>query len=201
MRKIIMNIVTDKDGLIRRLLYDNQQFIEYIKAVRTYTKEDLWIGGGFIRSIVWNYMHNKKNILHKSIDVDIFYFQTDCILKEKDVEIEQYLHTVINDVNWSVKNQARMHVHHKGEDQYKSLEDALLKFPDTASTVAVKMDNNDVLSFIAPYGFNDLFDLKVNPTPSFATNPDKIERYEQRIKQKRWQKSWPNLKITHIASI
>ena len=92
-----------------------------------------------------------------------------------------------------------MHVHHKGEKQYSSLEDALLKFPDTASTIAVKIDNNDEICFIAPYGYDDLFELKVKPTPTFLSDPDKMLRYTQRIIEKKWQIIWPKLDIEYLT--
>lgn len=185
-----------KEELIKGLLYRNNQFIEYLKAVRNFSEEDLWIGGGFIRTIIWDYLHgHKKNA--EFLDIDVFYFQPSCIIKARDVEIEQFLHTQIQNTRWSVKNQARMHVHHKGENQYASLEDALLKFPDTASTIAVRLDNNNDIKFIAPYGFDDLFELKVKPTPAFINNPEKMQRYRQRIDEKLeiWKELWPKLKI------
>lgn len=185
-----------KEELIKGLLYRNNQFIEYLKAVRNFSEEDLWIGGGFIRTIIWDYLHgHKKNA--EFLDIDVFYFQPSCIIKARDVEIEQFLHTQIQNTRWSVKNQARMHVHHKGESQYASLEDALLKFPDTASTIAVRLDNNNDIKFIAPYGFDDLFELKVKPTPAFINNPEKMQRYRQRIDEKLeiWKELWPKLKI------
>ena len=185
----------NKEIIIKELLCNNTQYIKYLKAIRNYSKEDLWIGGGFIRTIVWDYLHHYKVHLTEFIDIDVFYYKPTYTNKDKDIEIEQYLHTQIQNVRWSVKNQARMHIHHKGESQYNSLEDALLKFPDTASTIAVKLDRDDNVIIIAPYGYDDLFNFKVKPTPEFLNNPVKRQRYEQRIKEKQWKKIWPKLVI------
>lgn len=190
----------NKDKIIRDLLYNNPQYIRYLKAIKDYSKEDLWIGGGFIRTIVWDYLHHYEDHHTEFLDIDVFYYNPSCIIKDKDVEIEHFLHTRIQNARWSVKNQARMHIHHKGELQYKSLEDALMKFPDTASTIAVKLDNNDNIVIIAPYGFDDLFNLKVKPTPDFFKNPVKRQRYEQRINEKQWKQLWPELDIEYTLS-
>lgn len=183
--------------LIKKLLCSNKQYISCLKAIRNYSEEELWIGGGFIRTIIWDYQHHYDTPT-EFIDIDVFYYQLACIVKEKDFEIERYLHTQIQNTRWSVKNQARMHMHHKDEKQYDSLEDALFKFPDTASTVAVRLDVKDNIIFIAPYGYNDLFDLKVKPTPTFLNNPDKMLRYRQRIIEKEWKIIWPKLDIEYL---
>lgn len=184
----------NKDELqIEKILYSNNQYIAYLKAIRSYCEEDLWIGGGFIRTIIWDYLH-QYNTPTEFMDIDVFYFQSSCINKEKDIKIEDYLHTLIQNTRWSVKNQARMHLHNN-EEQYYSLRDALMKFPDTASTVAVKMDCRGDVVFIAPYGYEDLFKLIVKPTPVFFNNPDKMQRYRERVIEKEWKRLWPKLEI------
>ncbi len=178
---------------IIEIINNNQQFLDYLKTIRCYTQETLWIGGGFIRTIVWDYCHQHKYPT-EFIDIDVFYYQPNNLQKSQDIIIENYLHRIYPNAHWSVKNQARMHLHNN-DKQYKSLEDALSKFPDTASTIAVRLLDNDEFSFIAPYGFNDLFSLVVRPTPTCQHSSLYLDKYRSRIIQKGWKRKWVKLNI------
>jgi hypothetical protein len=178
---------------ILNILEKNNYCISILKFVKQLSEENLWIGGGFIRNIVWDEKHAHK-INTEFGDIDVFYFNSKCIDKDRDIEIEKALRKIAPNVEWSVKNQARMHLHNN-EAPYISLEDALSKFPDTASSIVVRLSKNSNIEFIAPYGYSDLFNLLVRPTPIFLNNEIKMQRYYQRINEKKWKVKWPNLII------
>jgi len=93
---------------------------------------------------------------------------------------------------WSVKNQARMHLANN-EPAYESLSDALSKWPETATAVAVRIDEAGQFEVIAPHGLTDLFRLIVAPTPHFENG--RLARYRERVEQKSWRKTWPLLRV------
>ena len=188
--------MVNHEEIITRIINNNKQFLAYLQAIRFYTQETLWIGGGFIRTIVWDYEHKHKYPT-EFIDIDVFYYQPNYLQKEKDLEIETFLHKIYPNAHWSVKNQARMHLHNN-EEQYESLEEALKKFPDTASTIAVRLLKDDSFLFIAPYGYKDLFNLDVKPTPICLQSRSYLSKYRKRIIEKGWKKKWKNLKIHYI---
>lgn len=167
-----------------------RQLLTYIKQIEGY---DLWLGGGCIRNKVWDVLHHFSDWTTLE-DVDVVYFDGHDTSKVADVGICCLLHAVAPQVAWSVKNQARMHVV-TGEPPCRSFEDAIEKWPETATAMAAKFDDNDKLELLAPHGVTDLFDLKVRPTPYFKKMP---EKYEARLEKKRWKKHWHKLDIEHI---
>jgi uncharacterized protein len=48
---------------------------------------------------------------------------------------------------------------------YSSSVDAISKFPETAISLGVKLDEKDDIILVAPWGVNDVINLEVKPTP------------------------------------
>ncbi|MGA6119578.1 nucleotidyltransferase family protein [Sphingobacterium anhuiense] len=178
---------------ILSILRKNRKCLSILKFVHQIKDEELWIGGGFIRNIIWDFKHSYL-VNTEFGDIDVFYFNKECLDKSRDIEIENKLLKISPNIDWSVKNQARMHIHND-EKPYVSLTDALVKFPDTASTTIVRLNENNLIELIAPYGYSDLFNLIVKPTPYFLKSQTKFQIYIDRILQKKWGTKWPNLKI------
>lgn len=189
----------ERESLIEKLLFGNKMFLSLLDAVRSYKEEELWIGGGFLRTIVWDYLKQYENRT-EFMDIDVFYYNPNCYLvKSEDTKIEEYLRSVIQNTRWSVKNQARMHIHNK-EKQYTSLHDALMRFPETVSTIAVRLDERNKVNILAPYGYEDLFKFQIRPTPFFLNDPLKMNRYKQRVIEKKWYNLWTDVKYENIDS-
>ena len=75
---------------------------------------------------------------------------------------------------------------------YASLEDAVSKWPETATAMVARLRANGEIEVVAPHGFDDLFRLVVSPTPHFLT---RLERYRNRVIQKKWREHWPRLRF------
>ena len=89
-------------------------------------------------------------------------------------------------IKWSVKNQARMHLRNNHQS-YNGIESALIAFPETCSALAI----GKKFEIIAPYGFIDLFNFRINPTKFCIDNEPNI--FINRVQQKKWKEIWPNL--------
>src|ERR1700730_5813084 len=96
---------------------------------------------------------------------------------------------------WSVKNQAWMHVRN-GELPYESTEDAVRRWPETATAIAVRWSRSE-LEILAPFGLSDLFSMIVRPTPSFVG--DKFPFFIERVRNKRWLERWPMLSLAEVT--
>ena len=97
---------------------------------------------------------------------------------------------IINpNINWSVKNQARMHIRN-GHLPYDSLINALTFFPETCSAIAI--DSN--WKIIAPYGITDLINLSLVETDYCKTFENGT--FAKRVIKKEWLKKWPKLKLS-----
>jgi hypothetical protein len=69
-----------------------------------------------------------------------------------------------------VVNQATVHHWYLNENAekikaYTSLFDAISAWPETATAIAVRLTENDLLEIIAPFGLSDLFELKLRWNP------------------------------------
>lgn len=177
--------------MLNALLLNDALRMEALIALRHLHLPDGWIGAGFLRDAVWAHLHQHPQPPVPA-DVDVVWFDDLQRSEAQDRELESTLKRLSPAFNWSVKNQARMH-RRNGDAPYCSTEDALRFWPETATAVAVRLTDNHRLETIAPYGLEDLFELRLRPTPRFEY--DKRAIFMQRVAQKRWLARYPLLRI------
>lgn len=175
--------------LVTLIRQDNYR-MDILKTIRKIKTNELWIGGGFVRSLVWDYLHNYTHRTELG-DIDVFYFDNKSFKNQERI-IRKKLSKYLPNVNWSVKNQARMHLHDNSR-KYNDLEDALTFLTETASSIAVRLDNKNDLQFIIPFSLEDVFKLVVRPTENCKMNTITYKKYCERIATKNWKTTWPSL--------
>ncbi|HEY8108564.1 MAG TPA: nucleotidyltransferase family protein, partial [Patescibacteria group bacterium] len=151
---------------------------------------DWVIGAGFVRNPVWDHLHGREPVL--DTDVDLVYFDRGAADKEAEKRHEAKLKGDFQ-ADWSVKNQARMHLKH-GDDPYENTEDALAHWVETATCIGVRLDRSGDLILVAPHGIDDLVNLVVRPGPLHS----KPEQVVERIREKHWLERWPKLRLTGL---
>jgi hypothetical protein len=161
--------------------------MEILRVVRDLKLYDSWVGAGFIRNKVWDVRHGFERT--ELNDIDVLYYNLEKLTENEDLKMEQILNDHQSGIDWSVKNQARMHIQNN-HFPYKNCEDAVAHWPETATAVAVRLNFNDSFELIAPYGLDDLFHLKLKRSP---LSTDFL--FQTRLKKKQWQKHWPQLVI------
>jgi uncharacterized protein len=164
--------------------------MEVLRAARTLNLPDWLIGAGFVRNLIWDHLHGFKKPTPLS-DIDVAYFDPDNLDEASEKKFEKKLRVMMNE-NWSVKNQARMAKIDHFHREYTSTKDAISHWPETATAIGVRLDKNDNIELVAPYGTDDLFSLTLRMTPDF---PDGREYFLKRIEKKQWLTKWPKLKI------
>lgn len=170
-----------------QIIKNDEWMLTVLKTVSDLNLNDCWIGAGFVRNKIWDEKHQKpRTVLN---DIDVIYYNQNNISKTYDITLENCLKKKDSNLNWSVKNQARMHVRNKHK-QYINCNDAISFWPETATAIAVRLNSENKIEYIAPYGLDDLFNLLVIPTPNFN-----LSVYKTRIENKNWVAKWPNLKI------
>lgn len=176
---------------LHALLLNDALRMEALSALRHLHLPDGWIGAGFVRDAVWAHLHQHPQPPVPA-DVDVVWFDDSQRSEAQDRALEATLKRLSPAFNWSVKNQARMH-RRNGDAPYCSTEEALRFWPETATAVGVRLTDNHRLETIAPYGLEDLFELRLRPTPRFEY--DKRAIFMQRVAQKRWLVRYPLLRI------
>jgi len=159
-------------------------------AARTLDLPDWLIGAGFVRNLVWDYLHGYEKPTPLT-DIDVAYFDPTDLNEGTEKEYEAKLKTIMNE-NWSITNQARMARINHFHREYTSTEDAISHWPETATAIGVRLNNNDNIELIAPYGTDDLMNLVLRMTPDLG---DGKEYFLKRIEKKQWMTKWPKLKI------
>lgn len=183
---------------ILNLIERDEWMMEILKTVRSLKLPDSWVGGGFIRSKVWDHLHGYKNPTSLP-DVDVIYFDPDDFSKDEmnisstkmEKGHEESLMAIVPTVSWEVVNQARMHLFHNCP-AYKNSSDALKDWVETATCIAIKVNNDNSLSLSAPWGIGDLTNLILRPANK---NKERVKEFHRRIEAKGWLKKWPKLKV------
>jgi len=185
----------DNSSKIQAIISDDPIRWRLLEIVRSLGLPDCWIGAGFVRNAVWDYLHGRDSS-PISTDVDVIWFDAQRCTPEQDEALEAVLRGLEPNVLWSVKNQARMHAQN-GDKPYLSATDAMRYWPETATAVAVALREKGSCEVAAPLGLDDLFDLIIRPAGRFAT--EKTAIYQSRLKSKNWVKIWPQLKLALVA--
>ena len=176
---------------IRAILSNDPLRWRLLALVRSLDLPDCWIGAGFVRNAVWDHLHGRPPAAPPG-DVDVAWFDPGRAHPSEDKALEAALRGLEPGVNWSVKNQARMHLRN-GDAPYASAVDAMRYWPETATAVAVRRTAQDSCEIAAPFGLDDLFRLVLRPTPGFAG--ERHGAFLARVQAKGWLAAWPKLRM------
>ncbi|UYZ24388.1 nucleotidyltransferase family protein [Mesobacillus jeotgali] len=171
--------------------------MKIIHTASTLDLPDWWICAGFVRSKIWDTLHGFEERT-MTPDVDVIYFDPANINEDEEKKLEDELKSLMPVIPWSVKNQARMHVVNQ-IPPYTSSEDAISKFPETATALGVKLDKEKRLVMTAPCGLEDVLHMEIKPTPFFTETKERAAIYEERLIKKNWTAKWPMVKVNHVT--
>ncbi|MEK4628556.1 nucleotidyltransferase family protein [Solibacillus sp. FSL R7-0682] len=178
---------------IIELISKDKWMMDILMTVKSLDLPDWWVCAGFVRSKIWDTLHNysKRTPIP---DIDVIYFDPLKLDEAEEKTLENKLKIQTPNIPWSVKNEARMHIRNN-MSPYTSSIDAMSKFPETATALGVKLDENNKVILAAPCGIADVVNLEVKPTPYFTNCPERMGIYETRLLQKNWQSIWPKINV------
>lgn len=182
------------------LLEHDKEMMEILRSVRSLQLPDCWVGGGVIRSKVWDHLHNYSTPTPLP-DVDVVYYDKNDFDKKEinspstksEKSIEMNLTTMMPKIHWEVVNQARMHVFHN-RGSYKNSTDAKKDWVETATGIGAKLNGDKTIELAAPWGIEDLVNCVLRPV---SQKPERLKEFERRIKAKNWLIKWPKLNIIY----
>ena len=181
---------------IINLVKKDAWMMSILETAKTLHLPDWWVCAGFVRSKVWDTLHGYSNKTDMP-DIDVVYYDPYNVDEHIEKHFESKLKKLAPTEPWSVKNQARMHILN-GEPPYKSTIDAVSRFPETATSIALKLNDENELILAAPWGLEDLLTLRIMPTPPFKEKETLATIYKRRLREKEWNKKWPNVSIYGI---
>lgn len=175
---------------ILHLIAQDHWMMDILRVVRDLHLPDSWVGAGFVRGKVWDHLHGFTQRTPLP-DVDVIYYDIDYPEESFEQEMEAKLRKQRPEVKWSVTNQARMHVLH-GDRPYRDTSEAMSKWPETCTAVAVRLAGDDSLELLAPWGIEDMVNMRVRPTPAFE---QRMDEFRARQTKKQWPQKWPKIKL------
>ena len=170
-------------------------FMDALAHVRALGLPAWCVGAGAVRNLVWDALHGHATSPMPA-DVDVAHFDADDLSAARDAVLQQRLDAAAPAVPWEVTNQAGVHLwfeQHFGHAvaPLRSLDEGIASWPEVATCVGVRLDDDDALHVIAPHGLDDLFGMVVRHNPVRAS----VATYRERIAAKRWEQRWPRVTV------
>jgi hypothetical protein len=180
---------------LRNLIANSPLFTRMLRAVRVLDPPDWVIGAGAVRSLVWNHLHGYGE--HATFrDVDVAFFDPEDLSPRREIALENMLRQLMPEVRWEVKNQAAVHLWYERKfglavGRLVSIEDAVATWPETCTCVGVRLQHDDHIATVAPFGLEDLFQLVLRRNPRRVSH----EQFLKRARVKEIRERWPRVQI------
>ncbi|MBH9576823.1 nucleotidyltransferase family protein [Inhella sp. 1Y17] len=164
-----------------------------LHAARQLGLQNWCIAAGAVRNPVWDRLFGCTS---PTADVDLVYFDATDTDPQRDRALQAELRAMAPEWDWEVVNQAGVHHWYEASyggvlPPYRSLDDALARWPETATAVGLRLEPDDRLTVLAPLGLQDLFDGVLRHNPAGGS----VAQFQQRLVDKRFLQRWPGLRM------
>ncbi|WP_269716073.1 nucleotidyltransferase family protein [Caulobacter sp. NIBR2454] len=175
--------MTDLNRRLEAILRATPQLMTVMRTARGLDLPDWLIFSGAIYQPVWNHLTGRPaDYGIKDYDLgyfdpsDLSYEAEDVIIRQVAAAFDEPLSSMVE-----VRNQARVHLwfEHRFREPYVPLpnsSEALTRFVAPAFSVGARLEDDDSLTIVAPFGLEDLFSMTLRPNPhrQKATGWDKV---------------------------
>jgi hypothetical protein len=180
-----------------RLIQATPSFMSILETVRACNPPDWLVGAGAIRNLVWDHLHQYHSPTPVA-DIDVIFFDPQDISPERDRIIQQQLVQRLPVANWEATNQAAVHLWYEEVFGFSvpalhSSEEGVSTWPETATSVAVRLLSTNHIRIVAPCGLSDLFNMVLRRNPCRATK----EQFGRRVHSKQILHKWPRVRIIY----
>lgn len=153
------------------------------------------IGAGAVRNLVWDALHGYSTPTPLA-DLDLAYFDASDLSPERDAELQRRLSVAMPGIPWEVTNQAAVHQWFEGYFGHavaplQSLHEAVGSWPEYATSVGLRLRQDDSIEVIAPHGLEDLFACVVRRNPTRVS----LDTFHMRVQQKKYALRWPRVTV------
>ena len=167
----------DLEGRLEEIVRASPTLMQVLERARDLELPDWLIFSGAIYQPVLNRLTGRAAD-YGIKDYDLGYFDAaDVSYEAEDVVIRRVARAFAPPLREmvEVRNQARVHLWFEGKfgEPYTPLAntgEALTRFVSSTFAVGVRLDPDDRLKIVAPFGLDDLFALRLRPNPARPTN-------------------------------
>ena len=162
----------DLESRLEEIVHETPALMQVLQRARDLDLPDWLIVSGAVYQPVLNRLTG-RDADYGIKDYDLGYFDAadtsyeaeDVVIRRVAAAFEPPLREMVE-----VRNQARVHVWFEGKfgEPYAPLSnsaEALTRFVSPLFAVAVRLEPDDGLSVMAPFGLEDLFELRLRPNP------------------------------------
>jgi hypothetical protein len=177
-----------KEDIIN-LIREDEWMMQVLHLAEELNFPNWFVGAGFVRNKVWDYLHGYHNVEVDTKDIDLVYFD----IKGNDYRADESLSKKLIEetgIRWEIINEVYAHKFNN-RLPFTSTEDAISSWPETATCIGVNLDRGK-LTLLTPYGISDIVNLCIKVNPKF---PDNVELVKSRVKEKNWLVKWPKLTL------
>jgi hypothetical protein len=185
----------DRRRVLELVVRTDLQLMRVLRGARRLALPDWRLASGAIYQTVWNALTDRP-VGHGIKDFDLLYFDaSDTGYEAEDREIargEAVFENTPGPVE--IRNQARVHLWFQARfgrayPKLRCTDEALLNYASKTHAVALRLEPDDRLSIVAPFGLADIFAMRLVPNTAL----DNAETYER--KAERMAAAWPELEV------
>ena len=162
----------DLEARLIDIVRADPMLMQVLTTVRGLDLPDWRLFSGAVYQGVWN-AQTGRPVGYGVKDYDIGYFDPDTSWDAEDVIIKRVaaaFEPPLRDLV-EVRNQARVHIWFEGRfgEPYEALactDDAPARFVAPAFAVGVRLEKDDAVSVVAPFGLEDVFSMTLRPNPN-----------------------------------
>lgn len=184
---------TDYADQLIQILSNRPPILDILKYLYM-LEPQAYIAAGIIRNTVWAHLHDVEYELDETeVDVIFHDVQDDGAHGQS---IGQKLLSKFPNLEWDVTNQALVHKWYKkdngdGIEPLTSIDHALSLWPETATAIAVRLNDQNQIEYVAPFGLDDLFELKLRWNSTLVSH----DGFMNRVHSKHFLERWSKLKL------
>jgi hypothetical protein len=182
---------------LRGLIRSSRWLVRVLTTVASVDLPEAWVGAGVVRDLVWGRLYGAGFDPGTVRDVDVVFFDPADLSRARDDRATELLHAAWPQVPWEARNQAAVHTWYARKfggspvAALTSVADAVATWPETATTLAVRLGPTGDVEICAPFGLTDLLAGVWRRNPRRVT----IEVSLARLARHRPAERWPGVRV------
>jgi hypothetical protein len=187
----MMYLAEKYQNLLKKNLFKHRDLYARLLFLRQ-VKPEAFYSAGVIRNLIWSIAHDQHYALSQT-EIDVIFYDVEDESGFEQQHLAEILKQQFPENDWDVVNQAWVHQWYTTENgasipPLQSIQHALSLWPETATAVAVRLLENNALEIIAPFGLDDLFELKLRWNATLVSHDVFMQRMEEKQFLQKWHK-------------
>ena len=166
-----------------------------LRGLREVDLPDWQLVAGALYNNVWNALSGRPAMTGVN-DIDVVYFDASDLSYEAEDKVIRQLAQRFGDLPLpvQVRNQARVHLWFPQKfgqpfSPLSSSSEMLGRYASKTHAVAARLEADDTLTILAPFGLDDIFSFRIVPNPVLANRP------AHEAKAARAKRIWPEITV------